>query len=198
MALTTELSLELAQLAARHIAEEGLTYGQAKRKAAKQVGVAEHNAAMPSNEVIEQALREYQQDFMADTQPAELLRLRQLAARWLAQLAAIDGLHEPCRALAVGSVVNGTAGEHSPVHIQVYTDEDKHLEIALLNAGWALEFTQAKAEGQQCPVIVIQDHGVPIVLTLLPRQRYKAVPTNLLHDHPQAASLPQLQFMMAH
>jgi hypothetical protein len=190
------LAFELAQLAARHIAEEGLSYFEAKRKAAKQVGVAEHHAAMPSNSVIEQALRDYQAEFMADSQPKELARLRALAANWLTHLAQLLDLNESCWALAVGAVVNGTAGEHSPVHLHVFTDEVKHFEIALLNAGFELEYTEQKVEGSMRPVLVAQDQGVPIAITLMPRQRYVAPQTSKQDDYAQAATLTQLQSMM--
>jgi hypothetical protein len=192
-----ELSYELAQLAARYIAEEGLTYFEAKRKAAKQVGVLEHHASMPTNETIEQALREYHLEFMPETQAAELARLRLMALDWLTQLSQLPDLNEPCLVLVVGAVVNGTAGEHSPVHVQVYTDEDKHVEIALLNAGLEVEYTQKKVEGFNCPVLVVQDKGVPIVLTLIPKERYKSPPAPSLTQHPQAATLKQLQLMIS-
>lgn len=191
-----ELSHELAQLAARHIAEEGLTYFEAKRKAAKQVGGLEHTGAMPTNETIEQALRDYHAEFMAETQPAELARLRLMALDWLTQLGEIRDLNEPCLALVVGAVINGTAGEYSPVHLHVYTDEDKHFEIALLNAGLALEYSHKKVGGLNCPVLVVQDQGIPIVLTLLPKERYKT-PAPVNGGYLQAATLKQLQIMIS-
>jgi hypothetical protein len=191
-----ELTFELAQLSARHIAEEGLTYGQAKRKAAKQCGVGEHNAAMPSNEVVEQALREYLSEFQADTQPTELRHLRELAITWIENLCDLNssnGLNEPCKALAVGAVVNGTANEHSAVHIQVFTDEFKALEMALLDAGIELEFTEKKLDGTIYPVLVAQDQGIPIALTIMPRQRY-AAPKDAVSPNPaQIATALQLR-----
>lgn len=200
---TDELGQELAQLAARHIAEEGLSYGQAKRKAAKQAGIAPHHAAMPSNPVIEQALREYQAAYLADTQPAELAALRGIALKWMATLAALDGMSEPVRTLAAGAVVNGTAGEHSPVHLQVFLDESKHFEIALINsghpAGQAMQYSDTVLDGLNCPVLVLHDRGVPIVLTLLPAKRYKLPqmkPDHSPFDHPQLANAAQLQLMM--
>ncbi len=192
-----DLASELAQLAARHMAEEGLSYGQAKRKAAKQVGVAAHSAAMPSNPVIEQALRTYHALYMSDSQPAELQRLRELALAWLAKLQSLEGLNEPCLALAAGAVVNGTAGEHSPVHVSVYTDDDKHLEIALINAGFECEYTTKVTQGQACSVLVIQDHGVPIVITVQPRALYKTPEPVGEPNYPQAATAAQLQAILA-
>jgi hypothetical protein len=193
------LTLELAQLAARHIAEEGLSYGEAKRKAAKQVGVAEHGAAMPANEDIEQALRDYQAEFMGDTQPAELRHLRQLALKWMQFILTLQGLNAPCQALAIGAVVNGTAGEHSPVHLHVFTDEDKYFDIALLNAGIECEQTTKKVDGGHCPVWVAQDQGVPIVLTVLPAQRYKSPPDlpSSAGAYLQTASASQLNQLLS-
>jgi hypothetical protein len=188
------LADELAQLAARHIAEEGLSYGQAKRKAAKQVGVAEHSAAMPTNDTLEQALREYQAQFMADTQPQELLRLRQIAITWLERLQSLQELNEPCWALAVGALVNGTAGEHSPVHLHVFTDEVKQFEIALLNRGIDFDITTKTVDGLSCPVWVAQDQGVPIAMTVLPRLNYQSPVMD--RPHPQSATGRQLQHMI--
>jgi hypothetical protein len=194
-----ELTFELAQLSARHIAEEGLTYGQAKRKAAKQCGVGEHNAAMPSNEAIEQALREYLNEFQADTQPSELSNLRKLAITWIENLCALDstnGLNEPCKALAVGAVVNGTANEHSAVHIQVFTDEFKALEMALLDAGIELEFTEKKLDGKIYPVLVAQDEGIPIALTVIPRHRFVEPKKTTPRSVAQTATAQQLQALL--
>jgi hypothetical protein len=194
-----ELTFELAQLSARHIAEEGLTYGQAKRKAAKQCGVGEHNAAMPSNEAIEQALREYLNEFQVDTQPAELRHLRELAITWIENLCALDatnGLNEPCKALAVGAVVNGTANEHSAVHIQVFTDEFKALEMALLDAGIELEFTEKKLDGKTYPVLVAQDEDIPIALTIMPRRRFVEPKKTTLPSAAQTATAQQLQALL--
>lgn len=191
-----ELSHELAQLAARHIAEEGLTYGQAKRKAAKQAGIASHSAAMPSNEAVEQALRAYLQEFQSDTQPEELAMLRGVALNWLTRLPRLPGLNEPCQALATGAVVNGTANEHSAVHLQVFVDDDKHLEIALLDAGFELSFTEQTVDGLRCPVLVAQDQGIPVALTIVPKSRYKA-PQSVHSSVWQAATAQQLQSLIA-
>jgi hypothetical protein len=192
------LSDELAQLAARHIAEEGLTYFEAKRKAAKQVGVAEHSAAMPSNTAIEQALRDYQAEYMSDTQPIELFRLRTIALDWLNQLNRLSELNGRYLTLVVGAVVNGTAGEHSPIHLQVYTDDFKGFEITLLNEGIALEFTEKRLDNIYYPVLVAQDQGVPVVMTVLPRARHAVHAVGGENDRPQHATGVQLGLMMKH
>ena len=80
---------EIAQAAARLIAEDGLDYAGAKRKAARQLlgdsRVA--NEWLPDNDLIEEELREYLTLFQSDTQPDELRRLREVALDWMRRLA---------------------------------------------------------------------------------------------------------------
>jgi hypothetical protein len=116
--------------AGRLIAEEGLDYASAKRQAAREIVGAGRVSAewLPANDEVEQEVRLYQGLFQADTQPARLRQLRSLAAdlmRWLAAF----------RPHLIGAVVNGTASEHSAIHIELYTDSAKEVEIFLLNRG---------------------------------------------------------------
>lgn len=192
----TDFKHTLAELAARHIAEEGLSYGAAKRKAAKQAGIAESNAAMPDNATIEAALRAYFAEFHAETQPQELRRLRALALDWMQALQALPELDTPCQTLAVGAVVNGTANEHSALHLQVFTDEEKFLEMGLLNAGIDTTPSEHTAEGKLRPVLVAQDAGTPIVLTLFPRAAYVPPKINAIGAPPQYATMAQLEQLL--
>lgn len=120
---------EIAMAAARLIAEEGLDYASAKRKAARQV-VGQARVAgewLPDNDQIEEEIREYQSLFQGDTQPAVLRRLREIALDWMKRLA-------PFTPYLTGAVLNGTAGEHSDIHLQVFCDNPKEVAIYLLNA----------------------------------------------------------------
>jgi hypothetical protein len=75
------LSEEIAAAAARLVVEDGMEYGQAKRRAARDLGRrAVRGAELPGNEAVEDAVREYLDLFCADTQPAELRALREVAA----------------------------------------------------------------------------------------------------------------------
>ena len=57
-----------------------MEYGPAKRKAARDLGRhGGRRGELPSNEAVEDEVREYLSLFCADTQPAELLALRELA-----------------------------------------------------------------------------------------------------------------------
>ncbi|HMS04776.1 MAG TPA: hypothetical protein PKD73_03155, partial [Burkholderiaceae bacterium] len=55
---------EIAQAAARLVAEEGLDYAAAKRRALRDLGLGPRTA-LPDNERVEDAVREYLALFMA-------------------------------------------------------------------------------------------------------------------------------------
>ena len=109
----------LAAAAARLVVEEGLEYAGAKRKAARSVG----RTALPSNEAVEAEVRAHLALFCAETQPAELRTLRQLALRWMDRLAAF-------RPHLGGAAWRGTAIRLSSLHLDLYCDDGKAMEIA--------------------------------------------------------------------
>lgn len=127
---TERLRAEIAATAARLIAESGLDYASARRKAARDIGGSARLAqdALPDDAQIEDALREHQRLFQSDTQPARLVLLRRVA------LDVMDLLPQHALYL-VGAAANGTAGEHSELFLQCYVDSSKDLHIDLLNAG---------------------------------------------------------------
>jgi hypothetical protein len=110
-----------------------MEYGSAKRKALRALG--RHGNArgeLPSNEQVEDEVREYLALFCADTQPAELLALRRLALLWMDRLA-------PFRPHLAGAVWRGTATRLSAIHLDLYCDDAKSAEIALINQGVAYD-----------------------------------------------------------
>jgi hypothetical protein len=124
-----ELTEEIAAMAARLVVEEGLEYGPAKRRAARDLGRgASRSVNMPDNGAVEDAVREYLSVFCADTQPLELAALRTVAALWMARLAEF-------RPHLTGAVWRGTATRLSAVHLQLYCDDCKSAELALINQG---------------------------------------------------------------
>lgn len=124
---------DIAQAAARLVVDDGLEYGAAKRKAARDLARRQgRRRELPSNEAIEDEVREYLALFQADTQPAELQALRRLALAWMARLDAF-------RPHLAGAVWRGTATRRSSVQIELYCDDPKAAEIALLNLGIAFE-----------------------------------------------------------
>jgi hypothetical protein len=127
--MSVSLTEEIAGVAARLVVEEGMEYAQAKRKAARSLGRQTRGGAdLPSNELVEDEVRSYLELFCADTQPAELRALRELALRWMQRLAAF-------RPHLSGAVWRGTATRLSSVHIDLYCDDPKAAEIELINLG---------------------------------------------------------------
>jgi len=121
----TDLAQEIAAAAARLIVEEGLDYGAAKKRAVKSLGLPARSE-LPANEVVEDEVRAYIDLFCADTQPAELAALRELAATWMERLAAF-------RPHLTGAVWRGTATRLNDIHLQLYCDDSKSAELALID-----------------------------------------------------------------
>ena len=83
---------------------------------------------LPDNQVLEEVLREHLELFCADTQPGELRALRELARTWMQRLAEF-------RPHLGGAVWRGTATRHSDIYLQLFCDDSKSAEIALINQG---------------------------------------------------------------
>ena len=116
---------EISAVAARMVVEEGLEYGPAKRRALKQLGLPARTA-LPGNEALEDAVREYISVFCAQTQPLELLALRRLAVVWMERMAQF-------RPHLGGAVWHGTATRLSDIYIQLFCDDCKSAEISLID-----------------------------------------------------------------
>ena len=118
------LKEQIAAAAATMGVEEGLEYGPAKRRAVKQLGLP-GRTALPDNDLVEAAVRDYIALFCADTQPAELAALRELALLWMQRMAEF-------RPFLGGAVWRGTATRLSDIYIQLFCDDPKSAEIALI------------------------------------------------------------------
>ena len=116
---------EIAATAARLAVEEGLDYGPAKRRAIKLLGLPARTA-LPGNDEVDDAVRAYVIEFCADTQPRELASLRQLALRWMQRMK----LFRPHLGAAVW---RGTATRNSDIQIDLFCDDPKSAEIALID-----------------------------------------------------------------
>jgi hypothetical protein len=127
------LTDEIAATAARLVVEEGMEYGPAKRRAARQLGRHSTRASeLPSNDAVEDEVRTYLSIFCADTQPAELTALRAAARVWMERLAEF-------RPHLTGAVWRGTATRLNNVHLQLFCDDSKAAELALIDRGISYE-----------------------------------------------------------
>lgn len=154
----------LAAAAARLVVEEGMEYGPAKQKAARALPRGQgRSSELPSNEQIEDAVQEHLALFCADTQPAELAALRQVALRWMERLAEF-------RPHLTGAAWRGTATRLSNVHLHLYCDS-KSAEIALLNQNQPYDVTTSPGP-RHAPVdmLVLTDRapelGEPVTVCL--------------------------------
>ncbi len=119
------LSSEIAAVAARLVVEEGLEYGNAKRRAVKHMGLPSRTA-LPGNDEVDAQVQDYIELFCGDTQPSELLALRAHAVLWMQRLAAF-------RPHLGGAVWRGTATRMSDIYLQLFCDDSKSAEIALID-----------------------------------------------------------------
>ena len=129
-----DITAAIAAEAARWVVDTGMAYGPAKAKAAKALGRRGGSTrhALPSDEQVEDEVRELLALFNADSQPGELHALRRLALDWMDRLSAF-------RPHLAGAVWRGTATRHSAIHIDLYCDDGKSAEIALLDQGVRFE-----------------------------------------------------------
>lgn len=150
-----DLKAEIAATAARLVVEEGLEYGPAKHRAIKQLGVPARTA-LPDNQQVEAAVEEYIALFCADTQPRELHALRSLALQWMQRLQAF-------RPYLGGAVWHGTATRHADIYLQLFCDDPKSTEIALLNEGVRFEArTVHGVQGQPVDALSVQAWCAPL------------------------------------
>lgn len=134
--------IRVAQVAARLIAEHGITdWSLAKRKAARQLMLPD-TTALPSNDDVVQALTEHHALFGGDAHAASLRAQREEGLAWMRKLAA----WEP---LLVGGVAAGWASAHSDVRLELVADDPKAVEIALASDGIAYAASPPKGEAEK-------------------------------------------------
>lgn len=116
---------EIAATAARLVVEEGLEYGPAKRRALRELGLSARTS-LPHNDAVEAEVRDYIALFCSDTQPQELKLLRVLALVWMERMGQF-------RPYLGGAVWHGTATRRSDIYIQLFCEDSKSAEIALID-----------------------------------------------------------------
>ena len=120
----------IAAAAARIMAEDGIEdYAVAKRKAARRLGAPE-TESLPANDEIEAELRAYQSLYQADEHRQRLTALRRHALELMRELAFFN-------AYLTGAILDGTAGRHAEIELQLFPENGKQVEIHLLERGLA-------------------------------------------------------------
>jgi len=154
----------IAYLAARLMAEDGIEdYALAKRKAARQAGMPE-TRELPTNEEVEEAFRIYQQIYHQDEHRNRLRVLRETAVRAMREFARFNP-H------LTGSVLNGNAGKYADVNLQLFTDNEKAVELYLIDRRIPYTSAQSRLYSGEAmrtvPVYTLSDHDTDIELTVL-------------------------------
>ena len=150
----------IASAAARLMAEDGITdYHLAKKKAARQLGLPGHTA-FPDNAEVEAELRAYRAIYQPEDHAETLAALRHTALELLELLA-------PFNPYLTGSVLDGTAGEHSTIDILLFADSAKEVEIFLLNRGIGVDHVEPRNERVEA-VLVMETDTADANLVIMP------------------------------
>lgn len=192
---TRERRHRLANEAARLMAEGGFRdYHQAKLKAAERLGIHD-DASLPRNREIEDALRQYQRLFVGEPQQQAVQVRRDAALRALEFFTAFSPR-------LVGPVLEGTADAHSPVHLQLHTDDvdavPRFLEENRIPAEARTRHLRLDRErSDDFPVWLFSAEELTFDLTVLPHDTLRQAPLSGVDERPmKRASLVQLRQLL--
>lgn len=188
------LRAEIAALAARMIAEDGADYGTAKRKAAKILLSNQKipGDVLPDNAEIEAEVREYQSLFFGE-EHAQLLKHMRLVA-----LEIMEMLSEFSPYLT-GAVLNGTAGEHSDIHIQLFAESSKDVAVFLLNHDINYEVSEANHflhAGRSLEILSFLWKGEAVHLTLFEQDDQRQIAKSAGNRRIEKADLNAVRALM--
>lgn len=188
--------LRVAQEAARLMSEHGIRdFHHAKIKAAERLGILDAQA-LPRNNEIEDALREHQRIFHAESQPQLLQERREAAVEAMRFLERFDPR-------LVGAVLEGTADTHSAVCLHVFSDTPESVVLFLQERG--IPLTQqtrrlriTRDEQKEYPVLLFAADSLPFDITVLPRDALKQPPLDRVDEKPmRRASLAVVEELLA-
>jgi hypothetical protein len=188
--MNNDLTREIAAAAARLVVEEGLEYGPAKHRAVKTLGLPKRTA-LPGNDEVEDEVRDYLALFCADTQPAELQALRELAAVWMERLAEF-------RPHLTGAVWRGTATRLNNIHLQLFCDDAKSVEIALIN--WNIDYDVGSLGDHDVLILAAPSKAlgetVTVCLTILDFDDLRGALKPDAHGQTERGDLPALRKLL--
>ncbi|MGB0712564.1 MAG: hypothetical protein ACPGUC_03280 [Gammaproteobacteria bacterium] len=184
---------QVAEAAARIMVEGGIKDFQiAKQKAAERLGVWED---LPRNVEIEQAMVEYQRLFRADAQTARLRELRETALEAM-------GFFERFSPRLVGSVLRGTATEHSDVNLHVFADDPDEVTIWLMDNDIPFEAVNHRVRERRdshrdMPALRFVAGDVTLEAVIFPREGVRWAPLSPVDGKPmERADLGRLKLLI--
>ena len=185
----------IAHLAARIMVEDGIEdYALAKKKAARQAGVAD-TRHLPGNDEIDDALKSYQQTFHADDQRDRLQELREKAVRAMQELTEFNP-H------LYGSVLSGSAGKYADINLQLFTDDAKAVELFLIGRGIDYKPGQSSLYSGEAritvPIFTMNDEGTDIeIIVLSPHDARMPLKTSPAGKAIERAKLPAVENLLS-
>lgn len=153
----------IASLAARMMAEDGISdYGFAKRKAARQLGAAD-TEALPTNAEVETELRAYQSIYQGEEHEDRLRELREVALEVMRML-------ESFHPYLTGPVLDGTAARFAEIELELFPDSPKDVEIFLLNRNIDFDQREPRRGGGETPeaILLFEDRDAVVRLAIYP------------------------------
>ncbi|QDC89738.1 hypothetical protein FIT80_06075 [Candidatus Methylopumilus universalis] len=151
------IRFQVAHKAAQMMVEEGISdYAFAKRKAANFFGLMDGDV-LPSNNEINDAIKEHQAIFLNKEHEGRLKALRLEALNLMKKLSAFNP-H------LIGGILDGAIGRYPKTHIELYADSMKEIEFFLLNLGIPYETRDLKLK--KIPILIIAGSQGPIELMI--------------------------------
>lgn len=192
---SARLRIEIAQVAARFVAVDGVNdYLTAKKKAARYLG-ANPDRNLPTNHEVEQALIDYQNLFLATNQKQQLLSMRRKSLKAMRFL----DKFEP---RLVGPVLTGTATEFTEIIIHLFYDEPEQIGFHLEDYGIpysacekAIRFSLNERINLPAYKFIADDDV--IILIIFPERHKNLNPISSVTNKPmQRASLRQVESLI--
>jgi len=186
---------QIAAAAARIMAEDGIDdFAQAKRKAARQLGI-EERFALPGNDEIEMQLRTYRSLYQAEEHPARIAGLRRAA------LAAMRTL-ERFRPYLTGPVLRGIAGPYAGIELQLFPENPKEVELYLLERRILYATHEARRysgdRAREIAVLSLDWQGAPLRLAVFDhRDERLALKTSPTGRVSERAGIAEVAAMVA-
>jgi hypothetical protein len=141
---------------------------------------------LPDNTEIDLALRSYQTLYQGGTQRTRLAELRQIAMEYMALLEQFDP-H------LTGPVLSGTAGEHSEINLQLFSDDEKTIEFFLLGKNIDHTLGEFRLGSTVHPCIRIYDPRATLELVVFGRGALGQMKRHLPDGSPRRLRLSQVR-----
>ena len=191
-----QIRTEVAAEAARIIATEGQhNYHAAKKKAAERIGVSER-LALPSNIEVKEALCTYQNLYGGERHQNNLERLRHTAIRAMQIFASFNPR-------LVGSVLDGTADQHSRIALHVFCDSPDLLILHFFENGAPFRQEQRQIRWHDgshrfVPLIVFELDDSTVELSIFDPINLRQAPPSPIDGKPQLrATVSEVECLLA-